>query len=280
MVMTPPDPWACVRWARDQTAGPGDPPVTPSEKFVLVTLASYAGYDHEVDEWSCHPGQKLLADGTAMGERTVRRHLKSLESRGWISRAKRYRSDGTRSSDQYVLAAKSAGSDAQPLAANPAGSDPGLPATPDTTTGQNVQGLPATLGRAEVPDELPEEPPPPARAVEPSVDNRGGWGEALAELVHREELVQPGGSIRNPARWRSSVRERLALEHVDRASVILARHPSITGSQLADALTGNPGLLRHIPAEPCPDGCHNGLVEDVHGNYDRCPTCTVAAVSA
>ena len=83
-----------------------------------------------------------------MGVRTVRRHLASLEADGFIRRAKRYREDGTRSSDLIFLTVT--------LPADLAASDGGLPANHDRTTGQTVQGLPATGGRAEVPDELPE----------------------------------------------------------------------------------------------------------------------------
>ncbi len=136
-----PDPWTCLRWARAQECG------SSAQKFVLVTLASYAGYDHETEEWSCHPGQATLADGMQMGERTVRRHLKALEVRGLIERSPRFRPDGTRSSDHYRLPANlAAGQERQP-------------AKSDTTTGQIVQGQPATGGQAEVLGEVLDEVP-------------------------------------------------------------------------------------------------------------------------
>ena len=69
---------AATRWVYDVTD------VHPMAKFVLFVLADYAD-----DEGRCWPSQAALAARTSMGERTVRRHLQSLEELGLIAREQR-----------------------------------------------------------------------------------------------------------------------------------------------------------------------------------------------
>lgn len=71
-------------------------PTTP--KFVLVTLADLAD---EAD--SCFPSQGYIARVVGATDRTVRRALSDLERLGYIARERRYKSNGYRSSDRYVL---------------------------------------------------------------------------------------------------------------------------------------------------------------------------------
>jgi DNA-binding transcriptional MocR family regulator len=83
-----------MTWAYEQD-------LSPTYKFVLVTLANYAT-SHEA-HCTCFPGQKTLARDTGMDERTVRRALKFLEDMGFIDRMRRCRKDGTRTSDETML---------------------------------------------------------------------------------------------------------------------------------------------------------------------------------
>ncbi len=69
-----------------------------SEKLVLLALANFAD-----DKMVCWPSQERLALDTELGERTVWSALRSLEARGLLSREKRNRPDGTRSSDRFTL---------------------------------------------------------------------------------------------------------------------------------------------------------------------------------
>lgn len=97
-----------------------------AEKFVLVVLCDRADQDGR-----CWPSQADLARMTGMGQRTVRRHLEALESRGLIVRHERRAAGGSRRSDYFQItfcsqAAKLAGSENQghimSQAANLAGS--------------------------------------------------------------------------------------------------------------------------------------------------------------
>lgn len=67
-------------------------------KFVLVALANYVDQDNR-----CWPSQSRLAADTGMDERTVRRHLKTLEEAGILQREHRSKSDGTRNSDIITI---------------------------------------------------------------------------------------------------------------------------------------------------------------------------------
>jgi len=69
------------------------------QKFLLVALADMAD-----ERFSCFPGQGLLAKMTgAKGKRSVLNNLAVLEERGYITRERRHREDGSRTSDRFVL---------------------------------------------------------------------------------------------------------------------------------------------------------------------------------
>lgn len=68
------------------------------DKFVLVVLADYAD-----DEHSCFPGQGLVAKRTGSSVSTVARAMKRLEEAGLVRRDRRFRKDGSRTSDRYFL---------------------------------------------------------------------------------------------------------------------------------------------------------------------------------
>lgn len=83
---------AAVEWAFDQRVGDA------AAKFVLVILARHASA-----EWSCTPGQPLLAEATEQSLSSVSRALKRLEKDDFIKRTPRYDEKGYRTSDLYRL---------------------------------------------------------------------------------------------------------------------------------------------------------------------------------
>jgi hypothetical protein len=85
-----------VSWAARQTSG------GPTGKLVLMMLAQFAD-----DEGVCFPGQLKLAEMCELTDRAVREWLAKLEAKGLISRARRYRPGGYRTSDAIVLSVTS-----------------------------------------------------------------------------------------------------------------------------------------------------------------------------
>ena len=83
-----------ITWALDYAAG------SVTEKVILLVLANYAN-EYGIS-W---PSQKTLADQTALGERTVRRVLADMDTRGVIRRIPRRRGNGSRQSDMILLTA-------------------------------------------------------------------------------------------------------------------------------------------------------------------------------
>lgn len=69
-----------------------------TQKFLLVALADFADEMH-----SCYPGQEKLAGMVGVQRQAVSKNLGELEAAGFISRSRRSRSDGSRSSDRFVL---------------------------------------------------------------------------------------------------------------------------------------------------------------------------------
>lgn len=71
----------------------------PAMKAVLAALA------HRADDktWECFPGQDTLAAMTGTSRATVGRALAGLESRKIITRSRRMRADGSRTSDLCIL---------------------------------------------------------------------------------------------------------------------------------------------------------------------------------
>jgi hypothetical protein len=81
-----------ITWAYQQDLKGGP-------KFVLVTLADMADQEH-----SCFPGVPELARLTGFGRTAVMNHLDTLIDAGLISKERRARKDGSRSSNRYYLA--------------------------------------------------------------------------------------------------------------------------------------------------------------------------------
>lgn len=115
-----------ARWAYQQEIP------SAGTKFVLVALADFAD-----ESGTCFPGQDRLAAMTGQSNTSVRRHLKWLESAGYIRRARRFNDRGYRTSDRYVLdLAKTPTSQSDHKADRPVG---------ESTTGQTAPSLPVNL---------------------------------------------------------------------------------------------------------------------------------------
>jgi DNA-binding MarR family transcriptional regulator len=72
--------------------------ISSSEKLVLLALANFAN-----DKMECWPSQERIAADTELSERTVWAALNRLEALGLLSRERRNRADGTRSTDRFTL---------------------------------------------------------------------------------------------------------------------------------------------------------------------------------
>lgn len=82
-----------ITWALDQTVG------SPTGKIVLLCLANYADKDG-----SCFPGQTTIARECEISRRSVVEWMANLESMGLIARTRRFRANGSRTSDGVLLA--------------------------------------------------------------------------------------------------------------------------------------------------------------------------------
>ncbi len=112
----------------------------PNLKLVLLALA-----DRSDDDGQSYYGQTTIAKKCSMGERTVRRHLATLEEMRLLTRTARMRPDGRgRTSDLYTLVKD------QP--ANVATRSDDQPATDPRPTGQSTSDQPATVGQGYVRD--------------------------------------------------------------------------------------------------------------------------------
>ena len=80
-----------ITWALDQSCA------TATEKAVLLVVANYIGPDGTT--WV---GQETIATQACCSVKTVERSLSSFEKAGWISRERRHRKDGSRTSDLIV----------------------------------------------------------------------------------------------------------------------------------------------------------------------------------
>lgn len=73
-------------------------PLRPGEKLLLMALADCCN-----DEGICWPSVKTIAKKASVDERTVQRTLRSLYSRGLLKIEKRFRGDGSQSSNKFTL---------------------------------------------------------------------------------------------------------------------------------------------------------------------------------
>jgi hypothetical protein len=72
--------------------------LSPSEKLTLLALSNYADQDGR-----CWPSQVTLTRDTGLSERTIWAAMQRLEAGGFISRERRHRSDGYRTSDIVTI---------------------------------------------------------------------------------------------------------------------------------------------------------------------------------
>jgi len=84
--------WEATSWVVKQDIHPS------GKKFVLLMLARFADEDNVA-----FPGQKRLAKDTGLSERSVWKYLRALEDEGHITRQRRQRQDGSRTSDEFTL---------------------------------------------------------------------------------------------------------------------------------------------------------------------------------
>lgn len=120
---------SAMSWCSDQNDLP------PGEWVVLFHLCNC----HNDETGRCDPSQTYLSERTNMGERTVRRHLLSLEKRGKITRRKRGIDGGGRLSDSFIL-----GHEPAKLAANVSGQS--MP-TNRPNRAENVHEMAGKTGR-------------------------------------------------------------------------------------------------------------------------------------
>lgn len=81
-----------MAWARGIKTG------SATVKAVLLAIANYAD-----EEGICWPSQEQLADDTELSRHSVMRAIDHLEELGLLSRERRHRQDGSRSSDLIML---------------------------------------------------------------------------------------------------------------------------------------------------------------------------------
>jgi len=81
-----------MTWAFSQRVGDS------TRKNILLALADFADDKHE-----CFPSQRLLSELAECSVDTVQRHVARLEKEGFISRLKRGRPRGGRTTDLYAL---------------------------------------------------------------------------------------------------------------------------------------------------------------------------------
>lgn len=81
-----------MSWARGIKTG------SPTVKAVLLAISNYAD-----EEGICWPSQEQLADDTELSRHTIMRALDELEDRGALSRERRHRGDGSRTTDLIIL---------------------------------------------------------------------------------------------------------------------------------------------------------------------------------
>ena len=72
--------------------------LTPSPKLLLMALADISN-----DDGVCWPSVRLLAKKCCLSEREIRRILEQLKSAGYIRINKRFRTDGSQTSNSYIV---------------------------------------------------------------------------------------------------------------------------------------------------------------------------------
>lgn len=150
------DPWRFQRWAFDTKTG------NPARKAVLNALAMMA----DTNTGRCEAKVETIAEGSEMGDRTVRGHLKALTEAGIIARRPQFRADGGRRGDEFLLRAPWVtewpdGTPLQNLQPPPSPSDDPTPSPSDAAQERPLKNGHASKqdeARADAfPDELPDD---------------------------------------------------------------------------------------------------------------------------
>lgn len=81
----------------------------PNQKLVLMSLADQAG-----DTGICWPSIKYIATRVCLEERSVQRVLRTLQNKGLIRIEKRFRNDGSLTSNKFFLLEKIPGDNLSP----------------------------------------------------------------------------------------------------------------------------------------------------------------------
>lgn len=84
--------YSAMAWARGIKTG------SATVKSVLLAVANYAD-----EEGVCWPSQEQLSDDTELSRHSIMRALDQLEEQGLLSRERRHRGDGSRTSDLIIL---------------------------------------------------------------------------------------------------------------------------------------------------------------------------------
>lgn len=151
-----------VAWAISQRVG------SPTGKVLLMCLANYAN-----EKGECWPSQKTISHEAELSERSTRDWLQKLEAQGFISRSRRHRSDGSRTSDHVVLN----------LSLAPKSGDNDLTADSAARPVQAANGSkPSGSSRRTYRQELPGIEPSPKPLEEPSSGARARRTEGFKKL--------------------------------------------------------------------------------------------------
>jgi hypothetical protein len=257
-----------------------DADLASGPKLVALVIATYLSEQQAV-AW---PSQKTLAVKTSIGERSVRRHLATLEESGWLRRERRTDKGGHRTTDYLIPEVPAA-----TVAGRPSGQmEPSLAATV-ADKGSNELGrvseetLPAKTSRKRDPlwDVFTEELYPAVTANE-----RGRRNAALKQI--REALSDPAAGfliavrdVNDPSEleslWAGELRARIARYRV--------RFPGVACTETAiashwSALAGPNGRPAQPPCPECEMGggqhaadCRRAVVERVGATvaYEEMP---------
>ncbi len=173
--------------------------LAPGVRAVLRELGDTANADGT--SWA---KQETIAAELGVSERTVRRHLKTLEAMGWIERTRRHRKDGSRTSDfvqlrtledaiawaleNTPLASLGGGDDPDPGTAQPA---PAIPTPANVSTRQRVN-------RPAHPSPRPASP----RPAYPGRDVAAQIGSPPVDEIHRDLMIRlQVEGLETPAEW-------------------------------------------------------------------------------
>lgn len=170
------NPYAAILWARRQRQIPNR-----VAKNVLIVLATYASAQG-TGAW---PSQEELAADTGFSARAVRMALAWLEAEGYLRRAERRRRNGSRASDEYVLALDRSDDNrnAVPVVSAPTTGTPRHPKrNPTTDQPARDSGL-TTFDQPDYPPEEESSEPHGSGPGEPAPSRRILFSEGRPALV-------------------------------------------------------------------------------------------------